>query len=322
MLSMRLPCVLVALWLPCFGVDAWADSKPCPAIRPGGLDGSQVEDVVLRRVGEALHQDPARLDRSRSIEALVGPPRGQTTEIAVLVAIGEALGFDGLDVYGATVKAPDGTLRWERLDIRTMLKVARETYGAGVDSPEPAAAVGASYQLAMLEVGTPVPAAGWTVASCGELKAVFRRTSAFERTFSVAEATVMSLPPFADEPGFVRFVRANVATFTIQGVTFASLDVQAAAPVEGAPCATLTAIGTAIGTAGGAPYRMRARLCHDPWVATRGYAALYAVSGEVAPTSFVHNAEAFISTVVPRADRAARTAALPVPSTGASAGRP
>ena len=273
---------------------AAAALEECPVIRPPGLAPADIDQIVLAQLASGLGLEPAKIDRSKTVRALLKGREMPGDFNEFLAKVGEELGFDGPAAFHGRVREKKGRSPYESLSIADYQAASRAAYASGKDAALPTPREGAEYPLYRIRVRTPSPAAGWLLMRCMTNQVVFQRIEPGVGG-STAMAVTFDAPKYTTEREFLDYTRQQVSeVLHLQGPL--SFDVT---PVKGSktPCSQVRAdLVTA-----GQPHRVRGRFCYsDRKGSELIYGALFGHLGGGSIDRFSREADAFIAGALPR----------------------
>ena len=293
----RTPSFLLALALATLAPSmGHAAAIRCEPVRPPGLSAATIDKKVLETVATMLHRPPNAIDTSRPLRDLDdGSAMAQAGEFAIVLQIGNELGFDGVETYRRAAPAVDGKPSIGRFSVQAMQELARTTYFAGTDAPPRAAAADVVYAMSAYDVATPRPAEGWTVVTCQFDKVTFRKTSPDGRLFRSAMANHVTRPVFTSDAAMTQALQDIARSFG-PDVIQDSIKVRAEDDSPG-HCHVLDLAAVL----NRQPYRMRVRSCYDTRGgarATAGSSVSFSQLGTIDEADFDAAADRFMAGVV------------------------
>lgn len=286
----------------CFGLlvlliaSTSSAATPCPAIRPPGLSPDQIDAVVIQSFYGSLRRAIADDERNRTIKEIDGTENAILTYSFGVLDIGYFLGFDAVKVFGEAAQTKGNRQPFETMTVAEMQRLARAAYAAGHDAPYPLAVEGAHYPAREMIVGTPSPAAGWSLMRCLKDTILFVREDGQGGINAKANASVVSLPPAASEAAFLKLVDEKIVRNLVgEDFKMASNEVK---PTDSLSprCVDFQLAGTMHDTF----QTVIGRICQAAKLENQAYLALYAHVGEGDLAQIQQRAHDFIEQVTLR----------------------
>lgn len=256
----------------------------CTPVRPVGLSAEAVDQLVLRKVAEAVRVPTVQIDTRKTISQLDPTDNVPVTYAFVVVGIEEALAIDSASIFDEDAKAAGKGSPWEGITVSKMQTLARKAYLAGTDTPPPLAPSGATFKTRRFSVAVPSQPANWSLVTCNHDQFAFRLLDASNELYSAA-ARDIDLEPFKDEESFLAQVKAAaMSSWPPAGFTMKSTQLQMLKG-PGSPCALISAEAIPTSplapTFGSSRLTLYARFCYDAAAYPHlGYAAMLSHVGQ------------------------------------------
>jgi hypothetical protein len=280
----------LALGVCLFGIPTGAlAAEQCPFIRPPGLSVTQVDALVLAKLGEVLQKDPIAINKARTIKALDRTDDAILRYALFVVAVADSLGFDSAAAFYAKARAKGSEQPYASVTVEEFQAISREKYLQGTDSPPPAVPLDAEYQIGRISVRAPSRPTDWLLLRCTNQQVVFQRRGG-SRELTTAVAGSLSLPAFEGPHKFAQYTRSVVSANLSSLGHIRSLEVtpEVNTPM---PCVLVEASVDRDALL----YAMHARYCYRDERAGLGYYAMFSHNGTTSKDKVRAEAMAFLA---------------------------